>query len=400
MAKVDTRYEKIRTLLSFSLIPLSGFATDIYLPSFPSISSDLHIPNSAVQLTLVIFMITYGAGQFFVGSILDSFGRYRLGAVSLFVFALSSFIIALSKDINVIYVMRLVQGLTVALIVVGKRAYFIDTFTGEKLKSYASLFSIIWATAPIIAPFIGGYLQTGFGWQSNFYMLGGLTLVLLLLELKFGRESLTTFQPFQPREIFKVYITMVGTLDFTFGLIIIALNYTMLVVYGMSAPFIIEKVFSLPSLLTGYCALLSGLFFMMGGIISKLFIKKGFVQKLVVGVSLQLIMTVIMLFVTEFIANIYLLMSFTLLIHFLSGFVFNNVFAYCLRRFSSNAGIASGITGGLLYVLTSIFSYGAAYTLAINNTSVLATAYLFFAFGTCLMSYLFIKSNKDRGSAY
>src|ERR1700748_2070470 len=136
MEIIQHKHQRIRTILSFALIPLSGFATDIYVPSLPSMASQLHVSNSSVQLTLLLFMASSGISQLFVGSLLDSFGRFRLGITALIVFALANFTIAISHDIYVIYAMRILHGITVATIVVGKRAYFVDTFTGDKLKHY------------------------------------------------------------------------------------------------------------------------------------------------------------------------------------------------------------------------------------------------------------------------
>jgi MFS transporter, DHA1 family, multidrug resistance protein len=42
--------ERISTLLAFALIPLSGFATDIYLPSMPSMARDLQVEASKCSL--------------------------------------------------------------------------------------------------------------------------------------------------------------------------------------------------------------------------------------------------------------------------------------------------------------------------------------------------------------
>ena len=174
---INTR-RSINTVLAFSLIPLSGLATDIYLPSLPSMASHLLVPGTAVQITVVMFLVSSGLAQLFVGSLLDSFGRYRLNAAALLVFAMASFVIAFTNSIYVIYLMRIVHGISVALIVVSKRAYFVDAYSGDQLKHYTSMFSIIWATAPIVAPFLGGLLQATFGWQSNFYFLGAFALLV------------------------------------------------------------------------------------------------------------------------------------------------------------------------------------------------------------------------------
>lgn len=354
----NTKYLYISTLLAFILIPLGGLTTDIYIPSLPAMAQDLNVPVEKVQVSLLLFMVSSGFSQLFIGSILDSFGRYRINIMALIAFSLASFIIALVPDIYVIYLMRIVQGITVSLIIVGKRAFFVDLYKGEKLKHYTSLFSIVWATAPIIAPFIGGYLQVLFGWQSNFYLLGGITLVILLFELRFTGESLQNFQVFKRKEIVSVYRKMLGTPDFYLGLIIIGLSYSQLVVYGMVSPFIIEKVYGFSPVVTGYSSLASGIALMTGGIISKVLIKKELFSKINSAIILQLIVVVVMFAVSSEFNGISILLGFTLSLHLLSGFVFNNVYAYSLQRFTTNAGIASGLTGGGVYVVSSVVGYG------------------------------------------
>ncbi|HEX8021067.1 MFS transporter [Mucilaginibacter sp.] len=392
MKLIKEHHRGISTVLAFALIPLSGFATDIYIPSLPSMARELAVNNSEVQLSLIAFMISSGVSQLFVGSLLDSFGRYRIGTISLLVFALASFSIAICHNIELIYAMRVLQGITVALIVVGKRAYFVDMYSGEQLKHYTSLFSIIWATAPIVAPFIGGYLEAAFGWESNFLFLGIATLSLLVLELVYGGESLKNYHPFKAKSILQVYLATIKTRDFSLGLILISLSYAMLVVYGMSSPFIIEHVFHFSPVVTGYCSLLSGVSLMAGGIISKTLIKKPLIQKVSVALALQLSFAALMVSTAGIKTNLFTLMAFTALVHLLSGFIFNNIFAYCLGRFSKNAGIASGVTGGSLYIVTSFFSYGIVNLMAIRNQQLLGTAYLSFAILAVVTLVLFIKA--------
>lgn len=379
MKTIQEKNRGIVTILSFALIPLTGFATDVYLPSLPSMASALHASNAAIQASLLIFLVSGGLTQLFVGSLLDSFGRYRLSTAALIIFSLASFVIALTQDIYVLYAMRAVHGITVAVIVVAKRAYFMDTFKGEQLKHYTSLFSIIWATAPIMAPFIGGYLQTAFGWQANFYFLGIFTLAILALDLIFGGESLKEFRRFEVRPILGVYGSMIKTKDYSLGLVIIALNYSMLMVNGMTSPFIIEHVYQHSPVVTGYSALLSGASLMLGGIISKSMLHRALDKKIPVAIGLQAIAAIAMIVVSNFYAsNLYTLLAFVVLLHIGAGFIFNNLFAYSLGRFSSNAGIVSGFTGGGLFVITSFFSYGIVNILSIKTQTSLGFAYLVF----------------------
>jgi DHA1 family bicyclomycin/chloramphenicol resistance-like MFS transporter len=375
---IETR-RNINTVLAFSLIPLSGLATDIYLPSLPSMASHLDVKGTAVQITVVMFLVSSGLAQLFVGSLLDSFGRYRLNAAALLVFAMASFVIALTDSIYVIYLMRIIHGISVALIVVSKRAYFVDTYSGDQLKHYTSMFSIIWATAPIVAPFLGGLLQANFGWQSNFYFLSSFALIVLVLELSYGGESLKMFQPFKFRLIGKVYVSMIKTYDYTLGLLILGLSFSMLMVYGMASPFIIEQVFHYSPVMTGNCALLSGVSLMAGGMLSKAFIKQPLYLKVTTAVLLQLLFSLLMILTSGYFNSLYGMMPFVMVLHLLSGFVFNTLFSYCLGRFTTYAGIASGITGGSMFIVTSIFSSAIIRILNIQSAMVLGIAYLVLA---------------------
>ncbi len=129
MRIIKDDHQGVSTILAFALIPISGFATDIYIPSLPAMAVQLGVSNAAVQLSIVLFMVSSGISQLFVGSLLDSFGRFRLGITALFVFTLASFTIALTHNIYLIYAMRILHGITVAIIVVGKRAYFMDIYS-------------------------------------------------------------------------------------------------------------------------------------------------------------------------------------------------------------------------------------------------------------------------------
>ena len=378
MKTIKEEHRRIVNILSFSLIPLAGFATDIYLPSLPSMTISLHASASQIQLTLLLFMASAGVSQLFVGSLLDSFGRYRLSNSALFIFSIASFLIGLFPDLHVLYLMRIVQGVAASFVLVARRAYFMDTYSGDQLKRYTSLFSIIWATAPIIAPFLGGYLQKAFGWQSSFYMLGILPLVILVLTIKYGGESAKDLQPLRVKPLLGVYSSLLTTKDFALALVILGLNYGMVLLFGMASPFIIEHQWHQTPVVTGYCALVSGVAMMAGGIISRSMLRIPLEKKLPIALGIQLTSGAFAIIISmSGLTNIYVMMSFVILQHGVAGFVFNNLFAYSLGRFSRNAGIVAGMTGGASYIISSFSSYGTASFFAVTNQTMLALGYLF-----------------------
>jgi len=366
----------IAIVLAFALLPLSGFATDVYIPSLPAMAGALHVSSVDVQLTLSLFLISYGASQLFVGSFLDAFGRYRASLVSLLIFAAACIIIATTKNIYLIYLMRVIHGFTVGTIIVAKRAYFVDLFTGDKLKHYLSLFSIIWSAGPIVAPFIGGYLQNAFGWQSSFYFLGGFALVMVVLEYFFSGETLVKPTAFQIRNILNIYKKMISTATFTLGIVMLGLSYGMVMVYNMTGPFIIEHHLNLSPVTAGYSSLILGFAWMTGGFIGKATINKPFYKRLVMNIGIQALFIIAMIISLRFVSNLYSLIFFAFVIHVSTGFTFNNYFTFCLARFPQNAGIAGGLTGGLAYVIISFLSYGVVSAIPAKDEANLSYSYL------------------------
>lgn len=379
MRQIDESNRGLSTILAFVLIPLSGLATDVYIPSLPDMAEVFHTSSGSIQQTLILFLVSYGIAQFFAGSVLDSFGRYKIGLIALFVFTMSNFVIINTHSLEMVYAMRIVQGVSTAFIVVGKRAFFVDVYEGERQKHYTSLLTIVWATAPITAPFLGGFLQTSFGWTANFYLLGIYSGAMLILEFLFGGESLRYRQSFKGKEVIRVYKKLIGTFDFSFGVLVLGISYSMVMVFAMSIPFIVEHKYHLSPIVTGYCALLSGTALLFGGIFGKM-AKKGSIPTNASRANLlQIGLIFAMLIATSLYARLPFMMLFVVLIHVVVGFVYNLFFTYCLTRFPQNAGVASGITSGGSYMVTSIFSTLILAIVYVDGEHALAICYLILA---------------------
>ncbi len=366
----------IATLLAFAVIPMSGLATDIYLPSMPSMALELQQPETKIQLTLTLFLISYGVTQIFAGSVVDSFGRYRVTLVSLGLFMVSFLVTALTKDIMVIYAMRVLQGVLAGFAVVAKRAFFVDVFEGEKRKHYLSVMTIVWSVGPIIAPFIGGYLQKLFGWQSNFYVLAIYSFLLLIFELLFSGETLKVRKPFVIEFVLKEYDILFRAKDFFYGMLMCGVSYAMVIFFNLCGAFIIEHEMGYSEVVAGYVSLILGLAWMAGGFLGKFLIEKDFMPKIRLANYIQLFLILLMIFSSFYLNTIYSLVAFAFVIHVTAGFIFNNYFAYCLGRFPNSAGVAGGLTGGVSYIITSAVSYSIVAILRPTMQFDVATGYL------------------------
>jgi MFS family permease len=368
-------------LLAFFLMPLSGLGTDIYLPSLPAMAEALHTSTAQIQFSLTIFLIGYALGQLVIGNFLDSFGRWKIGTVALFLFGLASLMIAFVDSVAALHSLRLVQGVMAAVVAVAKRTFFVDLFSGEQLRGYLSSFTIIWSLGPIVAPFIGGYLQIHFGWQANFIFLAAYAWLALALELWRGGETLAQRQSFVLADIASRYRYMLAQSRFNWGLLNIALPYSATLAFSMVSPFLIERSYGFGPQVTGWAALLMGLAWMTGGFVARGQLATSLLTKHKRAFVVMLLASCAMLLVSMHYANIYTLLVFAFIVHASGGMAFNIYFTECLGMFPQFAGLSGGLVGGIAFFLTSVLSYGAVTALQVDSQWLLALVYVIFALG-------------------
>jgi predicted MFS family arabinose efflux permease len=349
--------KRIATIIAFISIPLSGFITDIYLPSFPAMARELGGSADRIQLTLTCFFLSYGISQLFVGSLLDSIGRFRPAMIALVVLILSSLAIGFSHRIELICLLRVVQGVATAFLVVSKRAFFVDLYEGEQRKHYLSYFTIVWSLGPITAPFLGGFLQQWLNWQSNFYFLALYAFILLVMELIFSGETLQQKTAFELHKIRDNYAHMLGNGTFLLGIIVLGLAYSVVMVFNIAGPFVIANSFHFSSVVIGYCTLILGFSWMIGGIISRRLMGLDFNRRILTAGISQLILTGLLLLTGHMLPSLYWFMTLAFLIHICSGFLYTVFFTNSILVFPQHAGLAGGLLGGMVYVITSLSSY-------------------------------------------
>ena len=155
----------------------------------------------------------------------------------------------------------------------------------------------------------------------------------------------------------------------------------------MASPFIIQHIFHASAVTIGYCSLLSGVAILVGGLISKSQINRPLVTKMRVVAPLLIAFSILMIITMTYFPSLTAFMAIVILTHMASGFTFNTFYTYALGRFSANAGIVSGITGGGTYIITSILSFSVVTLLHVQNLLMLGAAYLTLA---VLISIAFI----------
>lgn len=225
-------------LLLASLAALAPFSIDTYLPSFPEIGLALKATPLEVQQTLSFYLLAYAAMALWHGAISDALGRRRVILWTLTIYALVSLCCAFVTRIEQLWALRIAQGLVAGAGAVVGRAVVRDLFDGPPAQRLMSHVSMTFAIAPAIAPVIGGWLHTGYGWRSIFYFLVLIALVLWFACWRWLPETLPPHkrQSLHPGYLASTYWRVLTSPKFLAISLAGALNFAGFFVYVLSAP--------------------------------------------------------------------------------------------------------------------------------------------------------------------
>jgi DHA1 family bicyclomycin/chloramphenicol resistance-like MFS transporter len=161
------------TLLLATLTGLGPLSVDMYLASLPSIGRLLEAPAAQVQLTISFYLIGFACAQVLYGPLSDRHGRRPVLLAALGIYLAATLACALAPSIETLIAARFVQAVGGSGAIVLARAVVRDMFEGPHIARELSRMAAIMALAPLVAPLLGGVLETEFGWRSNFAVLFG-----------------------------------------------------------------------------------------------------------------------------------------------------------------------------------------------------------------------------------
>ncbi|MBK7546442.1 MAG: multidrug effflux MFS transporter [Rhodoferax sp.] len=216
---------------------MGALGIDTYLPSFPSIASTFAVSPVVVQQTLSVFVLSMAAMMLFYGTLSDSFGRRPVLLVSLALFAITSFACALATSAGMLIFLRALQGLSAGAGSVVGRAVVQDHFKGHDAHRATAIMTMVFGLAPVIAPVIGGWLETTLGWRSVFVFLGGIAVLVFIACYRLLPETLPRERrtPFALRPIAANYLLCVKHSRFALMSLSIALMFSGIPLYIGSA---------------------------------------------------------------------------------------------------------------------------------------------------------------------
>ena len=184
--KAQGRWILAATILGSSMSFIDGTVVNVALPA---LQANLNATAIDVQWVVESYALFLAALLLLGGSLGDHFGRKRIYAIGVTLFALASMWCGLAPNVGQLIVARAVQGIGGALLVPGSLAIISASFSEDERGQAIGTWSGSTAITTALGPVMGGWLIEHVSWRAVFFLNLPLAVVVLLLVFRFVPES-------------------------------------------------------------------------------------------------------------------------------------------------------------------------------------------------------------------
>jgi len=211
---------RVRPILILTVVLVAALAinveTTIVNVALPTMNSALGASTRGLQWIVDAYNLAFAALVLAGGTIGDKFGRRGTLIAGLALFAASSVGAALCTSTGSLIGMRLVMGISAALIYPTTLAIITDTFRDPKQRAAAiGVWGAVTGLGVAIGPILGGALLETFWWGSLFLALAPIALVAVIGALVFVPRSITMPGARLDRGGLLLSVVMLGALVYT-----------------------------------------------------------------------------------------------------------------------------------------------------------------------------------------
>lgn len=163
------------------LIAMSGVSSlslTILVPAIPGLVAKFAADPASVQLTISLYILGLAGAQLVFGPLSDRFGRRPVVLAGLALATLASTAAIFVWSIAGLVIARVLQSLGASTGQTISRAIIRDLYDREQAAAMIGLVASAVVLMPMLAPFIGGVLDTLFGWESIFIFSAALTFTV------------------------------------------------------------------------------------------------------------------------------------------------------------------------------------------------------------------------------
>lgn len=354
-------------VLLVALSATGPVALNIFVPAIPQLTTRFNTDAATVQLTLSLFLLSLASGQLLLGPLSDRFGRRPVVLGGIALACLASFAAMAAPSIEWLIAARVAQALGAGTGIVISRAIVRDLYDRDHAAAMLGLVTSAMVIAPMVAPMIGGLLDTVFGWESIFLAVSIVTLIVLIWSVAALPETnpLRTSGKDSSAVSWREWQALLTTRRFyryaltsTFG----TAPYYVLI---GGAPHVVVNIIGATSAEYGVWFTLSSFGYMIGNFIaSRLSTRYGVHTMIKAGIGLGLIATITAVILLATVGTqIWIFFVPQLFVSVGNGLLLPNSIAATISVRPQAAGAASGISGFLQMSTGAAIAQGISYIL-------------------------------------
>ncbi|HLR64004.1 MAG TPA: MFS transporter [Pseudogracilibacillus sp.] len=200
----------------------------LVIPVLPTIMNELHLSGAMVGNLVAAFAIVQLIVSPIAGRWVDQFGRKRMIVIGLIIFSFSELLFGLGMTVNVLFISRMLGGVSAAFIMPAVTAFIADITTVETRSKSMGYMSAAISTGFIVGPGVGGFLAE-IGTRLPFFaaatvaMISAIASLLLLQEPKRQKAAMVqekhnglkrTFNPLYVYAFAIIFISSFGLAAF------------------------------------------------------------------------------------------------------------------------------------------------------------------------------------------
>lgn len=174
------------TILLINLF-ITFLGIGLVIPVLPTIMNELNLSGSTLGNLVAAFAVMQLLVSPIAGRWADTFGRKKMIIIGLLLFSVSELLFGLGQTIEVLFISRLLGGISAAFVMPAVTAFIADITTMETRPKALGYMSAAISTGFIIGPGVGGFLAE-IGSRLPFFTAAVLALIAAILSMMTLRE--------------------------------------------------------------------------------------------------------------------------------------------------------------------------------------------------------------------
>lgn len=190
---IMNKQTKLTLAILLSNLFIAFLGIGLVIPVLPTIMNELNISGQVVGFMVAAFAIVQLIVSPIAGKFVDSIGRKPMIIIGLFIFGVSEFLFGFGKTVEVLFISRMLGGVSAAFIMPAVTAFIADITTLDTRPKALGYMSAAINTGFIIGPGIGGFLAE-FGTRIPFYSAGVLGVIASILSFLLLKEPARDYE--------------------------------------------------------------------------------------------------------------------------------------------------------------------------------------------------------------